>query len=312
MQKISLVAPCYNEEKNISHFFNSVKKAFNQKDYNYEIIFIDDGSKDKTLFELKKLKSDSFINVKIISFSRNFGKESAIYAGLLESTGDYVAIIDTDMQQDPKLVVSAVKMLNDNSNYDSIAYCQKQRREGLVLSIFKRMFYTFINRLSDVEFVQGSSDFRVMKRIVVDSILNMSEKNRFSKGIFSWVGFNTKYIEYMPNKRAYGKTKWSFIKLFNYAISGIVSFTTSPLRFSTIVGLTASTLSFIYMVVVIIQKIFWSINIEGYATIVVLILFMGGVQLLSLGILGEYLSKTYIETKNRPIFIVKEKINTDN
>lgn len=311
MKKISLVIPCYNEETNIANFYNSVIDA-DFKKYKCELIFVNDGSSDGTLEELKKLEESKNIVIKILSFSRNFGKEAAMYAGLEESTGDFVSVIDADLQQPVTLVVDALKYLEENKEYDSVAFFQKNRNEGFILNFFKSAFYKLINKISDVEFVQGASDFRVMKRNMIEAIINISEKNRFSKGIFSWVGFNTHYEYYQPLERASGTTKWSFSKLFNYAVSGIVSFTTAPLRFSTISGIAISLLSFIYMAVVIAQKLFFSVEIPGYTTIVVLILFMGGVQLFCLGILGEYLSKTYIETKNRPIYVLKERIVRGN
>lgn len=307
MKKISLVVPCYNEESNINNFYKSVLETDFEKRI-CEVIFINDGSSDGTLAELKKLKEKKNIIIKILSFSRNFGKEAAMYAGLVESTGDYVSIIDADLQQPVFLVKKALDYLDDNKDFDSVAFFQKNRKEGLVLNFFKASFYKIINKISDVEFVQGASDFRVMNRNMIDAIVQISEKNRFSKGIFSWVGFNTHYEFYQPLERVSGTTKWSFSKLFNYAISGIVSFTTAPLRFSTISGIFISILAFLYMIIVIFQKMLLGVDIPGYTTIVVLILFMGGVQLFCLGILGEYLSKTYIETKNRPIFVLKERI----
>lgn len=307
MKKISLIIPCYNEEKNINLFYDMFLKE-KLKEYTYELIFVDDGSNDGTLKELKKLKELKNITIKILSFSRNFGKEAALYAGLKEAKGDYSAIIDADLQQRVFLVMNAVTFLEKNSEFDIVAYFQENRKEGFVLSGFKRTFYKIINKMSEVEFVQGASDFRIMRKQVIEAILEITEKNRFSKGIFSWVGFKSKFNYYTPEKRATGETKWSFKKLFKYALSGMVSSTTVPLRFSTCVGVVTSFGSFIYMAIVILQKLIYGIEIPGYATIVVLILFMGSIQLLSLGILGEYLSKTYIETKNRPIYILKERI----
>lgn len=308
MKKVTLVIPCYNEETNVNNFYNHVLENIDKNEYKYELVFVNDGSKDKTLEELKKIKNVKNVDVKILSFSRNFGKEAAMYAGLVEATGDYITIIDADLQQPVTLVISALNFLEENEDFDSVAFYQKNRKEGFILNFFKKTFYNLINKISDVEFIEGASDFRVMRKNVVESIKTISEKNRFSKGIFSWVGFNTHYEYYKPLNRASGETKWSFWKLFNYAISGIVSFTTVPLRFATISGVFVSLMSFIYMIVVIAQKIIFDITVPGYATIVVIMLFTGGVQLLSLGIVGEYLSKTYIETKNRPVYILKEKI----
>lgn len=304
--KLSLVVPCYNEEGNIFRFADTVEKTFEDKIKDYEIIFINDGSKDKTYTELKCLVNESKQNIKVINFSRNFGKESGMYAGLKEAKGEYVTIIDADLQQDPKYVLEMVSILDENDNYDSVVAYQKQRKESKVLGFCKKSFYKIINRMCSIEFVQGASDFRTFRRCMVDSILEMKEYYRFSKGIFSWVGFNNYYMPYDVQERNAGNTKWSFYKLFKYAIDGIVSFTTVPLRLATIFGLVVSLLSMIYLVVVIVQKLFFSIDVPGYATIVTLILLLGGIQLLCIGIIGEYLARTYVETKNRPIYVTRE------
>lgn len=305
--KLSIIIPCYNEENNVELIYNEIKNNF-KKIKDYEMIFINDGSKDKTIDNLKKLCSSSKQNIKIINFSRNFGKESAMYAGLKESCGEYVSIIDADMQQDPKLVLEMVEFLDNNKDYDCVATYQEERKEGKVLTFFKNSFYKIINKMSEIEFVQGASDFRTFRRSMVNSILEMNEYYRFSKGIFSWVGYNTYYMPYEVKERATGKTSWSFWKLFKYAIEGIVSFSTAPLRLATIIGITSAIISILYLCVVIIQKIFFSISVPGYATIVVLILLLGGLQLFSLGILGEYIARNYVETKKRPIYIAKEII----
>lgn len=304
--KLSLVVPCYNEEGNIFRFADTVEKTFEDKIKDYEIIFINDGSKDKTYTELKCLVDESKQNIKVINFSRNFGKESGMYAGLKEAKGEYVTIIDADLQQDPKYVLEMVSILDENDNYDSVVAYQKQRKESKVLGFCKKRFYKIINRMCSIEFVQGASDFRTFRRCMVDSILEMKEYYRFSKGIFSWVGFNNYYMPYDVHERNAGNTKWSFYKLFKYAIDGIVSFTTVPLRLATIFGLIVSLLSMIYLIVVIVQKLFFSIDVPGYATIVTLILLLGGIQLLCIGIIGEYLARTYVETKNRPIYVTRE------
>lgn len=306
--KLSLVVPCYNEEENIKEFYDVVNKTFDKK-FDYEFVFINDGSKDATLKELKKLTENKEENIKIISFSRNFGKEAGMYAGLKESCGDYVAIIDADLQQNPKYVVDMLNFLEENEDYDSVAAYQKERKEGFVLRFFKSCFYRIINKISDVDFVNKASDFRVLKRNMVDAIVSMEEYNRFSKGIFSFVGFNTYYMPYEVETRKYGTSKWNFWKLLKYSIDGIVSFSTAPLRFATITGITSAILSIIYLIVVVIQKLAFGIDLPGYATIVVLILFIGGIQLFSMGIIGEYIGKNFIETKRRPIYITKEYIN---
>lgn len=305
--KLSLVVPCYNEEQNVSLFYNAVKNDFSSAGFDYEIVFVNDGSKDATFKELQKLCAGD-IPVKIVNFSRNFGKESAMYAGLKESEGDYVTIIDADLQQRPSIALDMVKMLDNEPEYDCVAAYQEERKESKLLVFFKNSFYKLINKFADTEFVQGASDFRTFRRPMVEAILSMDEYFRFSKGLFSWVGFNTKFIPYEVEERATGTSKWSFKKLFKYAMDGIFAFTTAPLRIATVVGLAASFLSMVYLVVVVIQKLFFGIPVAGYATIVALILLLGGIQLLALGIIGEYIARTYIQTKNRPIYIAKNVI----
>ena len=305
--KLSLVVPCYNEEKNVSLFYDAVRKDFASVDFDYEIVFVNDGSKDATFKELQKL-CDGDIPVKIVNFSRNFGKESAMYAGLKETEGDYVTIIDADLQQRPSIALDMVKMLDSEPEYDCIAAYQEERKESKLLIFFKNSFYKLINKFADTEFVQGASDFRTFRRPMVEAVLSMDEYFRFSKGLFSWVGFNTKFIPYEVEERATGTSSWSFTKLFKYALEGIFAFTTAPLRMATVVGLLTSLLSMIYLVVVVVQKLFFGIAVAGYATIVALILLLGGIQLLALGIIGEYIARTYIQTKNRPIYIAKNVI----
>ncbi|MGN0543750.1 MAG: glycosyltransferase family 2 protein [Acutalibacteraceae bacterium] len=305
--KLSLVVPCYNEEKNVSLFYEAVKNDFSGVDFDYELVFVNDGSKDGTFKELQKL-CEGDLPVKIVNFSRNFGKESAMYAGLRESEGDYVTIIDADLQQRPSIALDMVRMLDSEPDYDCVAAYQESRRESKLLVFFKNSFYKLINKFSDTEFVQGASDFRTFRRPMVEAILSMDEYFRFSKGLFSWVGFNTKFIPYKVEERATGDSKWSFKKLFKYALDGIFAFTTAPLRFATIIGLLTSFLSIIYLIVVVIQKLAFGIPVAGYATIVVLILLLGGIQLCCIGIIGEYIARTYIQTKGRPIYIAKQVI----
>ena len=305
--KLSLVVPCYNEEKNVSLFYDAVKNDFASVDFDYEIVFVNDGSKDATFKELQKLCAGD-IPVKIVNFSRNFGKESAMYAGLKESEGDYVTIIDADLQQRPSIALNMVRMLDAEPEYDCVAAYQEERKESKLLIFFKNSFYKLINKFADTEFVQGASDFRTFRRPMVEAVLSMDEYFRFSKGLFSWVGFNTKFIPYEVEERATGTSSWSFTKLFKYALEGIFAFTTAPLRIATVVGLLASVLSMAYLIVVVIQKLFFGIPVAGYATIVALILLLGGIQLLALGIIGEYIARTYIQTKNRPIYIEKNVI----
>ncbi len=303
--KLSLVCPCYNEEKNVRAFHDTCISALRGKVDSYEIVFVNDGSRDKTWAELTDICSTSETNIKIINLSRNFGKEAAMYAGLQKAEGDFVTLIDADLQQRPEIVLDMVSFLENNPDFDCVAAYQEQRREGAVLSIFKSMFYKIINKMCDIDFKQGASDFRTFRRNVVDAILSVPEYHRFSKGIFSWVGFNTHYIPYVPEERNSGKTTWSFKKLFKYALDGIIAYSTLPLRISSVVGIIMSFIGAIYMLVVVIQKLTFGIPVPGYPTIIVLILFIGGLQLTSLGIMGEYISRIYIEGKKRPICIIK-------
>lgn len=303
--KLSFVIPCYNEESNVNLIHDEIAKIFLPL-YKYEIIFVNDGSSDNTLKSLKEILKNSKTKIKVINFSRNFGKEAAIYAGLKEAKGDYISLIDADMQQDPKYVMEMVSFLDKNEEYDSVAMYQDKRKEGKVLTFFKKSFYKLINKISDTKFQSNASDFRTFRKNVIKSVLELKEYYRFSKGIFSWVGYNTYYMPYTVKERATGTTKWSFKKLFKYALDGIISFTTAPLKMATYIGLISSFASIVYLVFVIIQKLAWGIDIPGYATIITLILFLGGMQLFSLGIIGEYIGRNYIETKNRPIYIAKE------
>ncbi len=307
--KLSLVIPCYNEAENVEPLYEKVNEVMKDEVESYEFIFVNDGSKDETYKKLKSICKNAEVPVKVINFSRNFGKDSAIFAGLKASQGDYISIIDADLQQNPAYVLKMVKYLDENEEYDCVAAFQNERHESKLNIFLKSSFYKVINRMSDTEFVNGASDFRTFRRPMCDAILQMTEFHRFSKGIFSWVGFNTYYMPYEAGDRLSGTSKWSFGKLMKYAIEGIVAFTTAPLRISTAVGTLTSVVSLIYMIIVIIQKLAFGIAVPGYATIVVLILFLGGIQLLSLGIMGEYLSKTYIQSKGRPIYIVKEQID---
>lgn len=305
--KLSLVVPCYNEEKNVPLFYEAVKKDFADVNFEYELVFVNDGSHDGTFRELQKL-CDGDLPVKIVNFSRNFGKESAMYAGLKESEGDYVTIIDADLQQRPSIALDMVKMLDSEPEYDCIAAYQDERKESKLLVFFKNGFYKLINKFSDTEFIQGASDFRTFRRPMVEAVLQMDEYFRFSKGLFSWVGFNTKFIPYEVEERATGTSKWSFWKLFKYAMEGIFAFTTAPLRIATVLGLLTSALSIVYLFVVVVQKLAFGIDVAGYATIVTLILLLGGIQLSCIGIIGEYIARTYIQTKGRPIYIAKDVI----
>ena len=309
MEKISVVIPCYNEEGNISLFYEELKKSFDNN-YLYELIFVNDGSKDNTMLELEKLLVNKEAKIKIIDFSRNFGKEAAMYAGLKESKGDYTCIIDADLQQNPKEIIRMLDFIK-KENCDAVALYQTKRKESFLITKFKSLGYKFLKKVTKLDFYPGASDFRLLKKKVVLAILELSESSRFSKGIFAFVGFDTRYLPYEANKRINGKSSFTFVKLVRYAIDGLVSFTSSPLRIATYIGLLFSSLSFFYLFVVVIQKLFFGINIPGYPTIIVLILLTSGIQFILLGILGEYLAKTYDETKRRPIYIAKNILTNE-
>jgi glycosyltransferase involved in cell wall biosynthesis len=309
--KLSLVVPCYNEAENVDAFQDAVIGAFNGCGYDYEIVFVDDGSRDATLHNLKKLYNAQKCPVKVVSFSRNFGKESAIYAGMEHAEGDYISLIDADLQQRPEIVRDMVKTLEEQPEYDVVAAYQDRRGEGKVLSFFKKCFYSVINKLSGVKLRSDASDFRTFRRSVRDSLLSLAEYHRFSKGIFAWVGYETCFIPYTACERHAGKTKWSFRKLLNYAIEGIIGFSTKPLRLAAYLGMLTALSAVIYTIIVILEKLVWQTTIPGYATIVVLILLLGGMQLFCIGIIGEYVGKIFEQSKNRQIYIAKEILSYD-
>ncbi|MDR2687967.1 MAG: glycosyltransferase family 2 protein [Oscillospiraceae bacterium] len=303
---LSLVLPCYNEASNVEAMHDAVLAAFDGCGFAYEMVFVDDGSGDGTFEKLKALRERSPQSVAVVRFSRNFGKESAIYAGLRHARGDYVTLIDADLQQPPALALEMARFLDENEGCDCVAAFQEQRGEGRAVAFMKGCFYRLMNRITEIEFVQGASDFRTMRRSMVEAVLSLGEHNRFSKGIFSWVGFHTHYIPYRAAQRHTGATKFGTRKLFRLAFDGIVSFTTMPLRLAAFAGVLSALASLVYMFVVIIQKLAFGIDVPGYATLVVLTLFLGGLQLLGLGVLGEYLAKTYVESKRRPIYLARE------
>lgn len=309
--KLSMIVPCYNEVENVAAFQEAVIGAFRGCDYDYELVFVDDGSRDGTFAALKTLYVQQRCPVSVVSFSRNFGKEAGLYAGLKHATGEYISLIDADLQQRPELVREMVEILDKQPEYDIVAAYQDKRSDGKVLTFFKEGFYSLINRLSNVKLRQDASDFRTFRRKVAESILSLPEYHRFSKGIFAWVGFNTHFIPYTACERAAGTTKWSFQKLFRYAIDGIIGFSTAPLRLSTYTGLFSSTASLIYLIVVLLQKLIWGIDVPGYATIIVLILFLGGMQLFCLGLIGEYVGKNFEQSKNRPVYLAREVLLHD-
>lgn len=309
--KLSLVVPCYNEAENVGPFQEAVLATFSDCHYDFEIVFVDDGSTDATFHNLKKIHSAEACPVQVIRFSRNFGKEAAIYAGMEHAKGDYISIIDADLQQQPCLVRKMVEILENRDEYDMVAAYQDRRQEGKILSLFKKAFYAVINRLSKVPLKADASDFRTFRRSVRDSILEMKEYHRFSKGIFAWVGYDTCYIPYIASPRTAGKSKWSFRKLINYAIEGIIGFSTLPLRIASCIGAFTAFSAFVYLIYVVIQKLAYGIAIPGYATIIVLILLLGGMQLFGLGIIGEYVGRIFEQSKDRPIYISKEILSYD-
>lgn len=303
---LSVVVSCYNEEQALPIFYEEVSKVLKEiKTLDYEIIFVDDGSKDNTL-NIIKAYSKLDKKVKYISFSRNFGKEAAMIAGLEYSKGDYVTLMDADMQDPPSLLPKMYEIITKDG-YDVVGTRRVTRKgEPKIRSFFSRMFYRIINKMSRIEMVDGARDFRLMKRKVVDAIISMKEYNRYSKGIFSFVGFKTKWLEYENIKRVAGKTKWSFWKLFKYAIEGIVGYSTFPLVLSALIGLVFCLLSFIMIIVIIVKTLIFGDPVSGWPSLMCVIFFIGGIQLFVMGIIGEYLSKTYLETKNRPIYIINE------
>lgn len=307
--KLSLVVPCYNEAENVAAFQDAVIGAFDGCGYDYEIIFVNDGSRDATLHNLKKLHAAQKCPVKVISFSRNFGKESAIYAGMEHAEGEYISLIDADLQQRPEIVADMVKILDEKPECDVVAAYQDRRGEGKVLSFFKKRFYGIINKLSDVNLHADASDFRTFRRSVRDSLLELAEYHRFSKGLFAWVGYETTFIPYTACERNAGTTKWSFRKLTNYAIEGIIGFSTKPLRYSIYIGSVTAFAAIFYLLWVIIEKLAWGIDIPGYATIIVLILLLGSIQLFCIGIIGEYVGRTFEQSKDRPVYIAKEVLD---
>ena len=305
-KKISVVVPCYNEEQAIPYFYEEIVKISKKMNYlDFEYIFVDDGSKDNTLDILKKYsKKDK--RVRFVSFSRNFGKEAAMYAGLNYAKGDYVTIMDADLQDPPSMLEEMYRLINEEG-YDCVGTRRVTRKgEPPIRSFFARMFYKIINKMSKIEMVDGARDYRLMTRQVVDAIISLKEYNRYSKGIFSFVGFKTKWLEYENVERVAGETKWSFWKLLIYAIEGIVGFSTVPLIISAIIGILFCLLAFIMIIVIIVRTIIWSDPVSGWPSLVCIILFVSGIQLFCIGIIGTYLSKTYLETKNRPIYIVRE------
>lgn len=306
MKRISIIVPCYNEEETVEIFYRETEKMRKQLvHYNFEYIFVNDGSNDQTLSKLRQLAKNE--NVHYLSFSRNFGKESALYAGLREANGDFVTVMDADLQDPPELLIEMVRIL-EQGEYDCVGTRRINRRgEPSIRSWFARKFYQLINHIGEVEMVDGTRDFRLMTRQMVDSVLELSEYNRFSKGLFAWVGYNTKYLEYESRERVAGQTSWSFWSLFKYSIDGIVNFSEAPLNLASFVGAFSCFASIIAMIFIVVKTLIFKDPTSGWPSLVCIILFIGGIQLLCLGIVGKYISKIFLETKKRPIYIVKER-----
>ena len=308
MALLSVIVPCYNEEENVKYFYDEFIKNqpfFEEKKLDVEIIYVDDGSKDKTVAEVKKLKNRDE-RVHLISFSRNFGKEAGIYAGFRKAKGDYVVMMDADLQDPPSLLPEMFSYIEQG--YDSVATRRVSRKgEPPIRSFFARMFYKIMNKISQTDIVDGARDYRLMTRQVVDSILAMCEYNRFSKGIFGWVGYETKWLEYENVERVRGETKWNFWKLFLYSIEGITAFSTAPLAIASFIGVLFCVIAFVAIIFIIVRTLIWGDPVGGWPSLVCIICLVSGVQLLCLGIVGQYLSKTYMEVKRRPIYLVKEE-----
>ncbi len=310
--KLSLVVPCYNEEGNVELFYQEVNKFLKDKILSYEIIFVNDGSQDHTSQKLLSLHHQHPDDTKIIQFSRNFGKEAAILAGLEKSNGDYVSIIDADLQQSPKYVVEMVEFLDEHQEYDSVAAYQKVRKESKVMTFFKDSFYHFINKITEVEISHSASDFRTLRRNVVETIKELPERCRFSKGIFAWVGYNTYLMPYVVDKRASGESKWSFGQLLSYAMDGIIAFSTKPLTISVVLGIIMFLFSILLFIYILIRQFVFLSIVHSFIILTAIILFVSGIQLFSVGILGQYLAKTYTEAKHRPIYIIKDYIDRED
>lgn len=306
---ITVVVPCYNEEQALPYFILEIQQVAKTLEAQYqvdlEVLLVNDGSKDGTL-SLMRTYAGQYQNVRYLSFSRNFGKEAAIYAGLKHAKGDYVAIMDADMQDPPALLPQMYEILRDEP-YDSVATRRVDRAgEPPIRSFFARTFYKLINRISDADIVDGARDYRLMKRAMVDAILSMKEYNRFSKGIFGWVGFRTKWLPYENVQRVAGETKWSFWKLFLYSIEGIVAFSTAPLAMASVFGIITCLCAALALCFILVRTILFGDPVEGWPSMMCVMLFLGGIQLLSIGVIGQYLAKTYLETKHRPIYILQE------
>lgn len=306
MEKISVIVPCYNEEESLPLFYPEIKRVRNLlPEYAFEIILVDDGSRDHTVELMRQLAAQDE-EIRYISFSRNFGKEAAMYAGLKNAAGDYVVIMDVDLQDPPALLPEMIRAIKEEG-YDSVATRRVDRKgEPPIRSFFARRFYKLMNRISKTELTDGARDYRLMSRQFVDSLLELSEYNRFSKGLFGWVGYKTKWLPYENTERVAGETKWSFWKLLKYSIDGIVAFSTAPLSIAMVMGILFAFLAFLMVIFIVVRTAIFGDPVSGWPSTACLILFVGGIQLICTGILGTYLSKTYLEVKQRPIYIAKE------
>ena len=304
MKKLSIIVPCFNEEESIPYFYDEVKKVTKNMDIKLELIFVDDGSRDKTLEVIKSKTDDK--EVKYISFSRNFGKEAAMYAGLSMASGDYVTIMDVDLQDPPSLLPEMVRLIEEEG-YDCVATKSTSRNGySFLRKTFTKWFYDIIGKMSKTEMVPGARDYRLMTRQMVEAVLSMKEYNRYSKGLFSFVGFKTKWIEFENKERVAGTTKWNFWKLFSYALDGIVGFSTAPLTMAAFIGVLFCLIAFIMIIVIIVKTLAFGDPTSGWPSLACIIFMVSGIQLLCLGVIGEYLAKMYLEVKQRPIYIIKE------
>lgn len=304
MKKLSIIVPCFNEEESIPYFYDEVKKVTKNMDIKLELIFVDDGSMDKTLEVIKSKTDDK--EVKYISFSRNFGKEAAMYAGLSMASGDYVTIMDVDLQDPPSLLPEMVRLIEEEG-YDCVATKSTSRNGySFLRKTFTKWFYDIIGKMSKTEMVPGARDYRLMTRQMVEAVLSMKEYNRYSKGLFSFVGFKTKWIEFENKERVAGTTKWNFWKLFSYALDGIVGFSTAPLTMAAFIGVLFCLIAFIMIIVIIVKTLAFGDPTSGWPSLACIIFMVSGIQLLCLGVIGEYLAKMYLEVKQRPIYIIKE------
>lgn len=306
MNRISIIVPCFNEERVIPLFYHEIYHVLAEINIQYEILFIDDGSTDNTLNVIKSF-AESNQSVFYISFSRNFGKEAAVFAGMKHSVGDYIVIMDVDLQDPPSLLPSMLDIIV-TQGFDCVATRRTNRiGETPIRSFFARLFYKLINKLSDTKIIDGARDYRMMTRQMVDSILELNEYHRFSKGIFGWVGFQTKFIDYQNIERVGGETKWSFWKLFIYAVDGILSFSTLPLRLASIFGVIFSMIALLLLIGIILRRLIFGDPVAGWASTISVIILIGGLQMVFLGIIGEYIARTYMETKSRPKYFIKNK-----